>query len=70
LQKKYRPNFRFSYFELEILKAITKVSKNPHIVNEKVVFTKLKNEIFEKYEESQLIYNNYLKYIISKTLIQ
>lgn len=70
LQKKYRPNFRFSYFELEILKTITKVSKNPHIVNEKVVFTKLKNEIFEKYEESQLIYNNYLKYIISKTLIQ
>lgn len=70
LQKKYRPNFRFSFFELEILKAITKVSKNPHIVNEKVVFTKLKNEIFDKYEESQLIYNNYLKYIISKTLIQ
>ena len=70
LKKKYRPNFRFSFFELEILKAITKVSKNPHIVNEKVVFTKLKNEIFDKYEESQLIYNNYLKYIISKTLIQ
>ena len=70
LQKKYRPNFRFSFFELEILKAITKVSKNPHIVNEKVVFTKLKNEIFDKYEESQLIYNNYLKYIIFKTLIQ
>lgn len=69
LQKKYRPNFRFSYFELEILKAITKVSKNPHIVNEKVVFTKLKNEIFEKYDESQLIYNNYLKYIISKTKV-
>lgn len=70
LQKKYKPNFRFSFFELEILKAITKVSKNPHIVNEKTVFTKLKNEIFDKYEESQLIYNNYLKYIISKTLHQ
>ena len=67
LQKKYKSNFRFSYFELEILKVITKVAKNPHIVNEKVVFTKLKNEIYEKFELSQLVNNNYLKYIISKT---
>ena len=67
LQKKYRPNFKFSYFEIEILKAITKISKNTHIVNEKVVFTKLKNDIYKKYDPSQLVYNNYLKYIISKS---
>jgi hypothetical protein len=67
LHKKYRPNFKFSYFEIEILKAITKISKNTHIVNEKVVFTKLKNDIYKKYDPSQLVYNNYLKYIISKS---
>lgn len=68
LQKKYRPNFKFSYFEIEILKAITKISKNKHIVNEKAVFTKLKNDIYKKYDASQLVYNNYLKYIISKSI--
>jgi len=69
LQKKYKSNFKFSFFELEILKVITKVAKNPHIVNEKVVFNKLKNEIYDKFELSQIINNNYLKYIVSKTMV-
>lgn len=68
LQKKYKSNFKFSYFELEIINVITRVAKNPHIVNEKVVFTKLKNEIFEKFDSNQLLNNNYLRYIISKTV--
>lgn len=68
VEKKYKTSFKFSYLEKAILKTITKISENPHIVNEKVAFQKLKNKIAKKQEgDSSVTHNNYMKYIQYKT---
>ena len=68
LEKKYKTNFKFSYLEKEILSTISKITENPHIVNEKVMFTKLRLEIQNKFDaDESLLNSNYMKYIILKS---
>jgi hypothetical protein len=68
LEKKYKSSFKFSYLEKAVLKTIIKISENPHIVNEKVEFTKLKLKINQKHEpDKNLLHDNYMKYIDLKT---
>jgi hypothetical protein len=68
LDKKYKSSFKFSYLEKAVLKTIVKISENPHIVNEKSEFAKLKLKISNKYEQDQsLLHDNYMKYINLKT---
>lgn len=65
--KKYNSNFKFSYFERQILKTIKTISENPHIVNDRVEFGKVKNKIQLKFPEvNSLLHNNYMKYILKK----
>lgn len=70
VEKKYKSSFKFNYLEKAILKTISKISENPHIVNEKAAFNKLKSKIIKKYEEDKdksVTHNNYMKYIYYKT---
>jgi hypothetical protein len=65
--KKYKSNFKFSYFERQILKTVKTISENPHIVNDRVEFRKIKNKIQLKFPEvNSLLHNNYMKYILKK----
>lgn len=65
--KKYKSNFKFSYFERQILSVIKNISENPHIVNERAEFGKIKNKIQLKFPEvNSLLHNNYMKYILKK----
>jgi hypothetical protein len=65
--KKYKTNFKFSYFERQILTTIKNISENPHIVNERAEFGKIKNKIQLKFPEvNSLLHNNYMKYILKK----
>ena len=68
VQKRYKSIYKFSYMEKELFKTIIKNSENPHIVNEKAEFSKLKLKISSKLEEDKsLINDNYIIYISYKT---
>lgn len=67
---KYKAKYEFNYFEKKILETINKISENPHIIKEKTEFNNLYDLIKSKFsqeQESDLLKNNYFRYIISKT---
>jgi hypothetical protein len=66
---KYKAKYEFNYFEIKILETIYKISENAHIIKEKTEFQNLYYSIKKKFsqDEVDLLKNNYIKYIITKT---
>jgi hypothetical protein len=65
LNRKYVKNYKLKEIENEILKTIYRISSNPNIKNERIMFSKLyKNYTVE--ESETLLKTNYLEYIKNK----
>ncbi len=65
LNRKYTKNFKLNEIESKILKTIFKISSNPNIKSERVLFSKLYEHFKGLYKES-LLHINYLEYIKMK----
>lgn len=62
LNRKYTKNNKLKEIETKIIKTIFKISNNPNIKNEKIMFLKL-FENFKKKKEDSLLESNYIDYI-------